>query len=64
MKCGGISMCKKYEHKEMSLILNKTDWWGGGGKIDSPLNLPFSLLTNMLKNRETCCDLCYILFCG
>lgn len=37
---------------------------GGGAKIDSPLNLPFSLLTNMLKNRETCCDLCYILFCG
>lgn len=30
MKCGGISMCKKYEHKEMSLILNKTDWGGGG----------------------------------
>lgn len=48
-----ISMCKKYEHKESSLILNKTDW-GGGGEIDSPLNLPFSLLTNMLKNRETC----------
>lgn len=57
-------MCKKYEHKEMSLILNKTDWGGGGAKIDSPLNLSFSLLTNMLKNRETCCDLCYILFCG
>lgn len=37
---------------------------GGGAKIDSPLNLSFSLLTNMLKNRETCCDLCYILFCG